>query len=98
MRKTNSMNYWLMKFEPKTFSFDMLEKDGRTNWNGVQDFQAQNHLKNVTIGDKVLIYQSGKEKAVIGIAKALKEAYADPDPNTPGDWFQVDLGFEGRQR
>jgi len=48
-------------------------------------------LKQCRVGDLVLIYHSGKERAVVGIAKIAKPAYPDPDPENPGDWVQVDV-------
>lgn len=84
-------SYWLLKTEPETYSFSQLLKDKRTNWNGVRNFQARNFLKAITKDDLALIYHSGDDKAVVGVAKVLREAYPDPDPETPGDWVQVDL-------
>jgi predicted RNA-binding protein with PUA-like domain len=83
--------YWLMKTEPTTYSFEQLEKDGKTNWSGVRNFQARNNLKNAKKGDLVLIYHSGDDKAVVGIAKVSKGAYPDLDPKKPGEWVQVDI-------
>jgi predicted RNA-binding protein with PUA-like domain len=84
-------SYWLLKTEPSTYSFSKLLEDGKTNWNGVRNFQARNYLKEVSAGDIALIYHSGDEKAVVGIAQVTKGAYADPDPKKPGEWFQIDL-------
>ncbi|MEW6058197.1 MAG: EVE domain-containing protein [Bdellovibrionota bacterium] len=83
-------SYWLLKTEPSTYSFDQLMKDKRTNWNGVRNYQARNHLKKMAKGDFALIYHSGDEKAVVGVAKVVREAYADIDPEG-GDWAQVDI-------
>src|SRR5277367_3917557 len=84
-------SYWLLKTEPGTYSFSQLLKDGKTNWNGVRNFQARNNLKAIKKGDIVLIYHSGDDKSVVGIAKVVREAYPDPDPSKKGDWVQVDL-------
>ncbi len=84
-------SYWLLKTEPSTYSFSQLLKDGKTNWNGVRNFQARNFLKQIKAGDRVLIYHSGDDRAVVGIAQVSKEAYPDPDPKKPGDWVQIDL-------
>ncbi len=86
-----SPSYWLLKSEPETYSFQQLQKDKKTNWNGVRNFQARNFLRTIKQGDLTLIYHSGDEKAVVGIAKVVKEAYPDLDPKKPGDWVQVDL-------
>ena len=85
------MQYWLLKSEPSTYSFTQLLKDGKTNWNGVRNFQARNFLQKVAVGDRALIYHSGDDKAVVGIAKVTKGAYPDPDPKKKGDWVQIDL-------
>ena len=87
----NTKAYWLLKTEPDTYSFQQLLQDQTTNWNGIRNFQARNYLKLLKRGDLVLIYHSGKERAVIGIARVIKESYPDLDPNHPGDWVQVDL-------
>lgn len=85
------MQYWLFKSEPSTYSFAQLLSDGKTNWNGVRNFQARNFLLKVAPGDRALIYHSGDEKAVVGIARVIKGPYPDPDPKKKGDWVQIDL-------
>ncbi len=85
------MPCWLMKTEPGTYSFQRLLQDGRTNWNEIRNYQARNYLREARRGDSVLIYHSGDERSVIGIAKVVREAYPDPDPEQKGDWVQVDL-------
>lgn len=87
------MAYWLFKTEPETYSFDQLAKDKKTNWNNVRNFQARNHLRNAKKDDLALIYHSGDGKQIVGIAKVVKEAYPDVDPETPGEWVQIDIGF-----
>lgn len=86
-----AQSYWLFKSEPQTYSFETLLKEKKTHWNGVRNFQARNHLRNAARGDLALIYHSGEEKAVVGIARVIREAYPDPDPKKPGDWVQIDL-------
>lgn len=83
--------YWLLKSEPSVYSFDQLVKDGKTHWNGVRNFQARNFLKEARKGDLALIYHSNEGKAVVGVAKVVAEAYPDEDPETPGDWVQIDI-------
>jgi predicted RNA-binding protein with PUA-like domain len=85
------MNYWLMKTEPGTYSFEDLMKDKKTSWDGVRNFQARNNLKAMKKGDKVLIYHSGDDKAAVGIAKISKEFYPDP---TDKDWIAVEVAAE----
>jgi predicted RNA-binding protein with PUA-like domain len=84
-------SYWLLKTEPETYSFERLLKEKRTNWDQVRNYQARNHLRQIAPGDIALIYHSGDAKAVVGIAKVIREAYPDPDPENDGDWVQVDL-------
>lgn len=83
--------YWLLKTEPETYSFQDLLKDKKTNWDGVRNFQARNHLLAMKNKDVALIYHSGDERAVIGIAQVVREAYPNPDPKRKGEWVQVDL-------
>lgn len=84
------MNYWLIKTEPGTYSWEDLEKDGQTFWDGVRNYQARNNLKAMKAGDLCLFYHSVKERLVIGIAQVTKEAYQDP--TTEDDrWVVVDV-------
>lgn len=85
------MNYWLMKTEPGTYSWDDLKKDKKTTWDGVRNFQARSHLKAMKTGDQVFFYHTGDEKAVIGIANVVKEAFPDP---TDKEWIVVDIAPE----
>jgi len=81
---------WLVKEEPGSYSYDQLEKDGKTVWSGVKNPLAQIHLRSIRKGDRVFYYHTGSEKSVVGIAKALSNAY--PDPGDPaGKRVAVDL-------
>ncbi len=82
------MNYWLMKTEPSTFSWDNLVREKKTGWDGVRNFQARNNLKAMKKGDIAFVYHSMDDKAVIGIAKITKENYPDP---TAADWVAVEI-------
>jgi predicted RNA-binding protein with PUA-like domain len=82
------MNYWLLKTEPDTFSWDDLEKTGKATWDGVRNFQARSNIKSMRKGDLAFIYHTGDEKAVVGIAKVDKEFYPEPGDE---DWVVVDL-------
>ena len=84
------MQHWLVKSEPETYSWNNLVKDGRTAWTGVRNFAARNNLRAMKNGDAVLFYHSGSEKQIVGLARVVKEAYADPSA-TGGDWSCVDL-------
>src|SRR3989454_170935 len=65
---------WLFKEEPSHYSFDDLVKDGRTRWSGVKNPLAQQHLRAVRKGDRILYYHTGGEKAVVGMARAVGDA------------------------
>jgi predicted RNA-binding protein with PUA-like domain len=82
---------WLFKEEPENYSFDAFTADKKTTWSGVKNPLAQKHLHAVRKGDRVFYYHTGKEKAVVGIAKALGDAYADPADKT-GKSAVVDIG------
>jgi predicted RNA-binding protein with PUA-like domain len=69
---------WLFKEEPTHYGFDELVKDEKTVWSGVKNPLAQKHLHAVKKGDRIFYYHTGSEKAVVGIAKALGNAYPDP--------------------
>jgi predicted RNA-binding protein with PUA-like domain len=73
---------WLFKEEPGNYSFDALMKDKKTVWSGVKNPLAQKHLRSVKRGDRIFYYHTGGEKAVVGIAQALGDAYPDPDDKT----------------
>src|SRR5512139_1812630 len=86
------MNYWLIKSEPATYSWDDLRREKKTVWDGVRNFQARNHLRAMRRGDLALFYHSGEEKAVVGVARVEKEAYPDPSARE-GDWSVVDIAL-----
>lgn len=73
---------WLFKEEPTHYSYDSLVKDKRTVWSGVKNPLAQKHLRSVKKGDRIFYYHTGDEKSVVGIAKALDDAYPDPKDKT----------------
>ena len=73
---------WLFKEEPANYSFDALVKDGKTVWSGVKNPLAQKHLRSVKKGDAIFYYHTGDEKSVVGIARAMGDAYADPNDKT----------------
>ena len=80
------MNF-LFKEEPDNYSFDAFTKDKRTTWTGVRNPVAQRHLSGVKKGDRIFYYHTGKEKAIVGIAKAARNAYPDPK----GEGHVVDI-------
>jgi predicted RNA-binding protein with PUA-like domain len=82
---------WLFKEEPTNYSYDDLTKDGKTSWTGVRNPLAQKHLRAVQAGDRIFFYHTGNQKAVVGVAKALGDAYPDPGDKT-GKLYAVDVG------
>ncbi|MFN2531380.1 MAG: EVE domain-containing protein [Pyrinomonadaceae bacterium] len=84
------MNYWIVKQEPETYSWDDFVKEGRTDWTGVRNYQARNNLREMKNRDRVLFYHSGKDKAVVGLAEVVKSAYPDLTADD-GQWVAVDL-------
>ena len=83
--------YWLLKSEPEVYSFERLQKERRTNWDHVRNFQARNFLKTIKKGDTTVIYHSGDAKAVVGIAECVKEGYPDIDADDGKEWVQIDI-------
>ena len=83
-------NFWLVKTEPSTYSWDDLVGEGRTSWTGVRNFTARSNLRQMQVGDAVLFYHSGEVKAVVGTARVERSAYPDKTAKE-GDWSTVDL-------
>ena len=74
---------WLFKSDPEHYSFDDLERDRQTVWDGISNNLALKHLRSVRRGDGVLVYHTGQERAVVGVAEVLSEPYADPHQDDP---------------
>jgi predicted RNA-binding protein with PUA-like domain len=72
------MAYWLLKTEPTVYSYADLEKDKKTVWDGVSNNLALKNIRSMHKGDLVLIYHTGEEKALAGIAEVVSEPYPDP--------------------
>jgi predicted RNA-binding protein with PUA-like domain len=100
------MNYWLLKTEPQGYSIDSLQKDKKTAWSGVRNYQARNFMKEMAVGDLCLFYHSGKETAVVGVAKVVSKAKPDETQFVKGGhyfepratkekpvWFCPDISF-----
>lgn len=102
------MKYWLVKSEPSVFSIEDLRRDKTTLWDGVRNYQARNFLREMQVGDEVLLYHSNAEPpGVAGIATVRAAAIADPsqfdpksdyyDPGASKDeprWFSPSLAFK----
>lgn len=100
------MNYWLVKTEPAMFSIDHLQREGKTQWDGVRNYQARNHMMNMKVGDLVLFYHSVTDTGVYGVARVCAVAHPDTsqfdpadehyDPKSPREkprWWCVDVEF-----
>jgi predicted RNA-binding protein with PUA-like domain len=87
------MAQWLVKEEPEHYSYDELEKDRKTVWAGVRNPLAQKHLRGIRKGDRIFYYHTGKQKAVVAVARALGDAYPDPK-DASGKAFVVDVAPE----
>jgi predicted RNA-binding protein with PUA-like domain len=105
--------YWLMKTEPNAYSIDDLQRDGRTCWEGVRNYQARNFMRDtMAVGDQVLFYHSNAAPpGVAGIAQVVRAGYPDPTARDPDSdyfdakasdqdprWYMVDIEFEHRFR
>jgi predicted RNA-binding protein with PUA-like domain len=87
------MNYWLVKSEPGSYSWDDLVAKGEDVWDGVRNYQARNYLREMIKGDLVYFYHSGKEKAIVGIAEVSEEAFPDPSDK---DWVAVKIRVKNK--
>ena len=77
------MAYWLLKTDPDTYSYADLERDKKTAWDGVANNLALIHMREIRKGDLALIYHSGDEKCIVGIAEIASDPYADPKEGNP---------------
>ena len=85
--------FWLVKQEPSAYSWADFVRDGKTSWTGVRNYTARNNLRSMKKGDALLYYHSVTDKAVIGTAKVIREAYPDSTAKE-GDWSTVDIAPE----
>ena len=76
------MQYWLMKSEPSAYSWQQLNKDGKTGWTGVRNFQASANMKKMQKGDRVFFYHSNEGLEIVGIMEIAKEYHPDPTDKT----------------
>jgi predicted RNA-binding protein with PUA-like domain len=77
------MSHWLLKSDPGTYSFDDLQRDKKTVWDGVSNNLALKHIRNMKKGDTAFVYHSGPEKSVVGIADIVSNPFPDPKQKDP---------------
>jgi predicted RNA-binding protein with PUA-like domain len=75
--------YWVLKTEPGTYSFDRLVSERRAVWDGVTNALALKHIRSMAKGDHALIYHTGDEKALVGLARIASDPYPDPKDDDP---------------
>ena len=83
-------NFWLIKSEPSTWSWNDQLKNKIDMWDGVRNYQARNNLMKMKKGDHCFFYHSVKEKSIVGIVEVVKEHYPDPTDKT-GRFVVVDV-------
>ena len=86
------MHYWLFKSEPSTFSFEMLKKKGQegTQWDGVRNYAARNHMRAMKVGDLGFFYHSNDGLDIVGIVEIIAEAHQD-STTEDARWDCVDI-------
>ena len=82
------MAHWLVKSDPETYDYADLERDGRTEWDGVHNAAALIHLRKMRPGDGLLVYHSGSERAVVGLAEVASDPHPEPK-DTRGSWSMM---------
>jgi predicted RNA-binding protein with PUA-like domain len=88
-----TMNYWLIKSEPGTWSWDMQVKKGAKGeaWTGVRNHTAKQNLMKMKKGDRAFFYHSGEGKEIVGVAEIIRESYPDPTAKPDEPWIVVDV-------
>jgi predicted RNA-binding protein with PUA-like domain len=90
MKASADKSYWLVKSEPESYSWEDFVRDGKTDWTGVRNFAARQHLNAMRRGDRVFFYESVTTKAVVGTAEVTRTAFPDSTADEPG-WVAVEL-------
>jgi len=81
--KADPPGLWLLKTEPDHYSYDDLERDRATVWDGVRNNAALKHMRQVRNGDRALVYHTGDERAAVGLARVTSDPYPDPRGDGP---------------
>jgi predicted RNA-binding protein with PUA-like domain len=76
-------NRWVLKTDAESYTFDQLVREGHTVWDGVSNAVALKHIRSMAVGDEVMIYHSGEEKALVGLARVASAPYPDPKAEDP---------------
>ncbi len=84
------MAYWLFKSEPSSYSWDDMVKDKRTHWDGVRNYQANNNMAAMKVGDRGFFYHSVKEKSIVGVIRVVRQHYPD-HTDASGRFGMVDV-------
>jgi len=85
--------YFLAKTDPETYPVEQLERDGQTVWDGVRNPQALRAVRDMKSGDRVFLYHSMGEAAVVGLADVIGDGR--DDPHNP-KLAVADFRFRGR--
>ncbi len=91
------MNYWLVKSEPESFSWDQQVERGTEPWTGVRSHQAKHNLAAMRVDDRAFFYHSNTGKEIVGVIEVLRAAYPDPTAEQ-GGWICVDMKAVGPMR
>lgn len=86
----SAINYWLFATDPDEYSYDDLERDTSTSWDGVTDYVGLTNLRDVETSEEAFIFHTGTEMAIVGIARITSDAYPDPR-GTSEDQMAVDI-------
>ena len=84
------MAYWLFKSEPGAWSWDDQVKAGTAEWDGIRNYQADNNMKAMKIGDRAFFYHSVDERTIVGVVEVAREHYPDPT-DAKGRFGMVDV-------
>jgi predicted RNA-binding protein with PUA-like domain len=75
--------YWILKTDTDSYPFEQLERERRAVWDGVTNALALKHIRSMAKGDQALIYHTGNEKALVGLARIVSDPYPDPKSDDP---------------
>lgn len=84
------MTRWLVKSEPSAYSWAQMQKDKKTGWTGVRNFQAANNMKAMKTGDECFFYHSNEGKEIVGVVRVSKAYHPDPTDET-GKFGMVEM-------